>query len=253
MPILRIPIAELNLHGGTQQRVSLDLSHVAKIEEILQDDGLLDPISVIYDEVNYWVTDGFHRVQAYKNQGFTEIDAIATKGTHRDAILASIQANANHLTALSRSRADKRRAVETLLKDPEWSQWSDRQIAKLAQVSHPMVAAIRKSLKIISDKQQWEEKHLETLPPNPAHSAKNPVTRNPVTKKNNMAIAESQLIEHETTIPFQTGSIKPNVQDLYIGFKSNLDLMPSDYLEDALWAIAESLKLQGKTYLITEI
>ena len=241
MPILRIPIADLNLHGGTQQRVSFDLSHVAKIEEILQDDGLLDPISVTYDEVNYWVTDGFHRVQAYKNQGFTEIDAIAEKGTHRDAILASIQANANHLTALSRSRADKRRAVETLLKDPEWSQWSDRQIAKLAQVSHPMVAAIRKSL---------SKNYLETLPPNP--------TTEPKTCQRNGTIYPMQTNIGKTEPPKplpepEKTVINPNVQDLYIGFKSNLDLMPSDYLEDALWAIAESLKLQGKTYLITEI
>jgi hypothetical protein len=242
MPILRIPIADLNLHGGTQQRVSLDLSHVTKIEEILQDDGLLDPISVTYDEANYWVTDGFHRIQAYKNQGFTEIEAIAIHGTHRDAILASIQANANHLTALSRSRADKRRAVETLLKDPEWSQWSDRQIAKLAQVSHPMVAAIRKSL---------SKNYLETLPPKP--------TPEPKTCQRNGTIYPMQTAnigKSEPPKPFpepEKTVIKPNVQDLYIGFKSNLDLMPSDYLEDALWAIAESLKLQGKTYLITEI
>jgi hypothetical protein len=44
---------------------------------------------------------------------------------------------------LRRSNADKRRAVETLLADPEWMTWSDNAIAKACAVSPRTVSAIR--------------------------------------------------------------------------------------------------------------
>lgn len=44
---------------------------------------------------------------------------------------------------LRRSNLDKRKAVETLLNDPEWSQWSDREIARRCAVGHPLVSSIR--------------------------------------------------------------------------------------------------------------
>ena len=37
----------------------------------------------------------------------------------------------------------KRRAVETLLRDPEWSQWSDREIARRAAVGYTLVKTMR--------------------------------------------------------------------------------------------------------------
>ena len=50
--------------------------------------------------------------------------------------------NADH--GKRRSNADKRRSVELLLKDQDWTSWSDREIAKQCAVSHPFVAEIRK-------------------------------------------------------------------------------------------------------------
>jgi hypothetical protein len=45
-----------------------------------------------------------------------------------------------------RAGLDKRRAVETLLKDPEWATWSNREIARRCAVTHPFVAYIRESI-----------------------------------------------------------------------------------------------------------
>ena len=58
--------------------------------------------------------------------------------------IASLGANGSH--GLPRTNADKRRAVEILLRDPEWSQWSDREIARRACVHHQMVGAMRREL-----------------------------------------------------------------------------------------------------------
>ena len=69
------------------------------------------------------------------------IEAVVTKGTKRDAILASIKANATH--GLKRSNADKRLAVEKLLLDKEWQTWSDAKIAEQAAVSRQFVTNLR--------------------------------------------------------------------------------------------------------------
>ena len=66
------------------------------------------------------------------------------QGGLRDAILHSAGANAAH--GLRRSNADKRRAVLMLLEDVEWSQWSDREIARRCAVHHELVGRLRADL-----------------------------------------------------------------------------------------------------------
>jgi hypothetical protein len=83
------------------------------------------------------------------------------QGTRRDAILHAAGANAAH--GLRRTNADKRRAVETLLRDEEWSKWSDREIARLCAVSHPFVSQIRQSLTgNITSEKTYTTKHGTT-------------------------------------------------------------------------------------------
>ena len=67
-------------------------------------------------------------------------------GTRRDAILHSIGATARH--GLQRTDADKRRAVEMLLKDEEWSRWSDREVSRLAGVGKTLVHKTRGRLQL---------------------------------------------------------------------------------------------------------
>jgi hypothetical protein len=62
-------------------------------------------------------------------------------GGRRDAILYAAGANAAH--GLKRPNRDKRNAVMVLLKDPEWGQWSDREIARQCNVDGKTVAALR--------------------------------------------------------------------------------------------------------------
>ncbi len=41
---------------------------------------------------------------------------------------------------------DKKRAVETMLRDNEWQQWSDREIARICKVSNMLVSKRRQEL-----------------------------------------------------------------------------------------------------------
>jgi hypothetical protein len=66
------------------------------------------------------------------------------QGSQRDAILYSVGANAAH--GLKRTNADKRRAVETLLNDSEWGQWSNRKIAQVCAVDESTVRVYRESI-----------------------------------------------------------------------------------------------------------
>lgn len=141
---MKLELSKIRRDGGTQSRAQLDMSVVSDYAESMSDSVVFPPLKVVYDGENYWLYDGFHRSEAALRIGLTEFEVEIIQGTQREAVLLSTGVNAQH--GLRRSNADKRRAVETLLLDPEWSQWSDRQIAARVGVSAPMVGGIRRDL-----------------------------------------------------------------------------------------------------------
>lgn len=138
-----IEIARVRTDGGTQPRVSLNQETIAEYREAYKAGIKMPPVTLFFDGTDYWLADGFHRFWAAKEAGLTEIYEEIQPGTQRDAILYSLSANSKH--GLRRTNADKRKAVQTLLDDPEWSQWSSRDIAKQCAVGHALVDEIRKS------------------------------------------------------------------------------------------------------------
>lgn len=127
-----------------QARVTLDLDTVRNYSEALAEGVEFPPVLVYHDGEKYWLADGFHRHAAHQQQKVETIRAEVREGTYRDAVLYAVGANATH--GLPRSNADKRRAVELLLRDSEWSKWSDREIARRAAVSQPFVSKRRLEL-----------------------------------------------------------------------------------------------------------
>ncbi|MBB6407645.1 hypothetical protein [Mesorhizobium sangaii] len=122
----------------------LDVGVVADYAEAMEGGASFPPIIIFFDGDVYWPADGFHRIAAARKVGLDTIAADVRQGNRRDAILFAVGVNSNH--GLRRTQADKRRSVETLLKDPEWSRLSDRAIAEKAKVSHPTVARVRAEL-----------------------------------------------------------------------------------------------------------
>lgn len=138
MPTLPLQIDIIRIDGGTQPREAIDEQLVAEYAESVGD---LPPMVVFNDGADYWLADGFHRWHAYRKAGFTTVSCDVRKGTCRDAVLYSVGANAEH--GKRRTNADKRKAVQTLLNDAEWSKWSDRAIAKACRVGADLVATVR--------------------------------------------------------------------------------------------------------------
>jgi hypothetical protein len=138
-----IPLARIK-DGGAQMRIEMRTEIVNDYANDMLDGAVFPPVLLFDDGADLWLADGYHRVEANRKVEHTEIMAEIRAGTPRDAILHAIGANAAH--GLRRTQADKRRAVERLLKDPEWARWSDRKIAKAARVDHKTVGTIRREL-----------------------------------------------------------------------------------------------------------
>lgn len=137
-----IPLTALDLGASVQTRVALDTAHVERLREAVREGGVLPPLLVYQEgEGPYYLADGWHRREAYQQEGCARVDVLVHRGGAREALLAA--AGANHEHGLPRTIADKRRAVGLLLDDPELSKLSNRAIATAARVSHPWVAQLR--------------------------------------------------------------------------------------------------------------
>jgi hypothetical protein len=153
-----IELAKIRTDGGTQSRAAINEETVSEYAEAMRrPETVFPPVIVYYDGREYWLADGFHRVEAWREIGRVEVPAEVRQGDRRQAILHSCAANAAH--GLRRTNADKRRAVMTLLEDAEWSQWSDNKIAKQCAVDHKTVSRIR--AEYLGNSQDSHERKVE--------------------------------------------------------------------------------------------
>ena len=139
-----LPIDDLRIDGGTQSRARIDDEVVAEYAGKIRAGAQFPPVVAFFDGVTYWLADGFHRWHAHRAAGFVAIAVDARSGSCRDAQLFSLGANADH--GLRRTNADKRKSVETVIRDPEWGQRSNAWIAEVCKVSDKTVASIREDL-----------------------------------------------------------------------------------------------------------
>lgn len=139
-----LSLTTIRIDGGTQSRVSLNQTVVDEYAHAITEGASMPPVAVYFDGTDYWLADGFHRYFATKKIGALTIDAELVNGTKREAQLFSVGANDEH--GMRRSNEDKRKSVTTLLNDPEWSQWSGRDIARRCRVGNHLVEAVRSSL-----------------------------------------------------------------------------------------------------------
>ncbi|BAQ63902.1 ParB/RepB/Spo0J family partition protein [Geminocystis sp. NIES-3709] len=152
-----VNIYTLTIDPNLQQRVKLNQDTIYDYSIALSEGEIFPPIIIWRcDDGQLYLVDGFHRVEASKLAKIEELPFIEKSGSYRDAMLFTISVNADH--GLHRSNADKRKAVMTLLQDPEWSQLSTRELAKLAKVSHQLVHKIRIELETLDRRRQnWQD------------------------------------------------------------------------------------------------
>lgn len=168
----------IRMDGGTQSRQSLDGETINDYAEAMAGGARFPEVTVFYDGKAYWLADGFHRVNAAKQAGLISLPVSLHQGTQRDAILYSVGANASH--GKRRTNADKRQAVERLLRDEEWSKWTNNRIAEQCAVDAKTVGTYRASMEIPEMGTRLTQRNGATYPMNTGNIGKRPPLQDPV-------------------------------------------------------------------------
>lgn len=155
MKAKKLLIDLLNLDADTQSRVALSKETIAEYVEAIKAGVTLPPADVFHDGAEYFIGDGWHRAYAWLEAGVANIPVTMHNGGKRDALLFAAGANQGH--GLKRTNADKRRAVEIMLRDAEWGEWSDRKIAEHCGVSNDFVSRLRSEVSFNDTSEEAEE------------------------------------------------------------------------------------------------
>lgn len=147
IPTKTLRLESIRTDGGTQMRPGIVEEYVAELVESIEEGQELPALEVFFDGEVYWLSDGFHRVAAYRKMGVPEVKAVIFEDSLEQAIMRAAQVNAHH--GLRRSDETLRNAVLAVLKiHPEWS---NRQVASHVHTSHTTVAKHRPSGKGFPD------------------------------------------------------------------------------------------------------
>ena len=137
-----ILISTITADPSIQPREGFNPSKLKEFVQILEGGSDLTPITLYFDGVIHWLSDGFHRYESYLRAGRTDIPAKIHQGSFRDAVLCGIQSNARHGVSLSLD--ERRNAVWRLLSDTEWQGWSSRKIGRICGLDHEAVERLKK-------------------------------------------------------------------------------------------------------------
>ena len=196
-----INISQIIATPETQSRCKLDPKTIKEYADLMKS-GVIFPPVILYSEgkdsegKKWHLADGFHRLEAAKKCNLSTINAEIREGSKSDAVLYSVGANATH--GLRRTSADKKKAVETVLKNDEWKKWSSNEIAKICGVSHPFVGKIRKELypNQKSEERIYNDKHGNTKVMNTGNIGKNH-NKSSQTKKEDTHTTQPTLFDLE--------------------------------------------------------
>lgn len=206
---MKIELSKLKLNESLQSRAVMSQETIDSYAEAMIDGVKFPNILVFFDGATYWLVDGYHRYFAYQKAGHKDCEADVESGSFRDAELKSVGVNFDH--GLPRTNQDKRKAVMKLLDDLEWSEWSNRLIAKQCNVSEMTVGRIKKSLEIVEVEKKYvrngKEQVMNTKSIGPSAPSKEEPTTVPTTvldtvkeQLQELAVAHEELAEENAKL-----------------------------------------------------
>ena len=138
-----VPIEQIDANFDNHIRVAVDPKVVKEYRGIIKEHEHMDPVDVFRSgPQRFDLADGWHRLDAYKQEGRTEIPATIWEGSHSDALKMAITKTC-HIGARA-TNADKRRAATMAVNDPVLGELPDAKIAKAIGVSTALVGACRR-------------------------------------------------------------------------------------------------------------
>jgi hypothetical protein len=140
---------------ATQTRANLRQPAIDEYAEMVRDGEPLDPAVVYRDGDNYFLAAGFHRREAYRLAGKSEMPCMVKEGSKWAAIEAGIQDNRQH-RGERLTLGDRRHNARLVLQMQP--QLLDRQIADLVTLSHVTVGKYRGKLEATGQIDQLEKR-----------------------------------------------------------------------------------------------
>jgi hypothetical protein len=138
------PIEQITVDKDLQARAQMNNDAIGDYKDAIMDGVELPPMTVFTDGKTWWLTDGFHRYQAYKKLQILEVPVNIYKGNREDAIIHAVGANQAH--GLRRTNQDKRRATEMAFKlmTDKKQNWTDLMLADMIGVSSMFIGNYRR-------------------------------------------------------------------------------------------------------------
>jgi len=139
-----LPLSSIRVDWTINARAAMRRETALEYADALKAGAKFPPVTVFFDGSTYWLADGFHRYVAYEIAGMAAIPVEIRLGTPRAAALYGAAANGLH--GLRPTRSDRRKAIIRLLRDPEWTRWSNQKIAVLCGAEPDTVSELRRTL-----------------------------------------------------------------------------------------------------------
>jgi hypothetical protein len=120
-------ISTIRRDGGTQCRVHPRADLISQYSQLMAEGVHFPPVTVWFDGVDYWLSDGFQRIAALERTGSQTVTAQVKQGTLTDAQWDSCNSNSTH--GHRRSVPDLVAAIKRAVLHPKANGLSHRQLA----------------------------------------------------------------------------------------------------------------------------
>jgi len=139
METKKVEIEEIKINDSPQVRITNDANVIADYAAHLAAGGTFPPVVLFGNEGQYYLADGFHRLEAAKTADQDMIDAEVHPGDRKAALKFALSANAKH--GLRRSNPDKRHAIQIAL--AEFPGLSNHAYEEMCRVSDDLVKKVK--------------------------------------------------------------------------------------------------------------
>lgn len=140
----KLNLLAIRIDGGTQARLAINEAVVGEYAARMDDGEDFPPVTVFFDQTDYWLADGFHRYHAIQKNGKASINADVREGSLEDAILYSYGANSRR--GLSMTPEDNLHIIKSMFCHPKWRLWSNNEIARQIGMSGAYIGRIKRDL-----------------------------------------------------------------------------------------------------------
>ncbi len=136
----KIKLSDIRLDGNTQHR-KLNEPAVRDYSLLMKEGHKFPPVEIVFDGTDYWLWDGFHRVEAARRGGAETIIANVVRNSHEHAVLLSYGANSQH--GRPRQDGEIQTIIRKMMGSTQYDGWTDQAYAETVGASRFYINRVR--------------------------------------------------------------------------------------------------------------